>query len=88
MVDTIPSRLIQQAHAQPNNAAYYVKSGRSWVPTSWRDFEAQIRQATKALLSLGLRPGQAVGLLGFNRPEWVIFDVAAMAAGGAPCGLY
>ena len=25
---------------------------------------------------------------GFNRPEWVIFDHAAMMAGGAPAGIY
>ena len=37
---------------------------------------------------LGLEPGQPVAVLGFNRPEWVIFDVAAMAAGGAPAGIY
>ena len=29
-----------------------------------------------------------MAVLGFNRPEWVIFDVAAMAAGGAPAGIY
>ena len=34
----------------------------------------------------GAGAGQPVAVLGFNRPEWVIFDVAAMAAGGAPPG--
>src|SRR5690606_31964877 len=29
-----------------------------------------------------------VSILGFNRPEWVIMDVAAMAVGGAAAGVY
>jgi long-chain acyl-CoA synthetase len=29
-----------------------------------------------------------VSILGFNRPEWVIFDVACMAIGGAAAGIY
>jgi long-chain acyl-CoA synthetase len=37
---------------------------------------------------LGFGPGQHVTLLGFNRPEWVILDVACMAVGGAPAGIY
>jgi long-chain acyl-CoA synthetase len=40
------------------------------------------------MIALGMEPGDHVAILGFNRPEWVIFDVAAMAAGGAPAGIY
>src|SRR5207253_1826644 len=32
--------------------------------------------------------GGKVALLGFNRPEWVILDHAAMMAGGAAAGIY
>ena len=88
MADTIPSRLFEQARVHPNRAAYYVKSGRSWVPTSWRDYQAQVRQASKAMIALGIQPGQPVAILGSNRPEWVIFHIAAMAIGAAPAGIY
>jgi long-chain acyl-CoA synthetase len=33
-------------------------------------------------------PPSCVCILGFNRPEWTIFDFAAMATGGAPAGIY
>jgi long-chain acyl-CoA synthetase len=48
----------------------------------------QVTQAGRALIALGFEPGQTVCILGFNRPEWVILDVAAMGAGGAPAGIY
>lgn len=35
-----------------------------------------------------LRQGEATAILGANRPEWVIFDVATMAIGAVPAGIY
>jgi long-chain acyl-CoA synthetase len=39
-------------------------------------------------MTLGFARGGKVAILGFNRPEWVILDQAAMMAGGAPAGIY
>jgi long-chain acyl-CoA synthetase len=40
------------------------------------------------MIALGLPAGGTVGILGYNRPEWVIFDTAAMTAGAIPAGIY
>jgi long-chain acyl-CoA synthetase len=40
------------------------------------------------LISLGFPRGGKVAILGFNRPEWVVFDHASMMAGGVPAGIY
>ncbi len=48
----------------------------------------QIRTAARALIALGCRAAARSSILGFNRPEWVILDHAAMMAGGAPAGIY
>jgi long-chain acyl-CoA synthetase len=85
---TIPARLLEQATLRPDTAAYYVSEGGTWVPTPWKDYVAQVRQASRALIALGVSPGDTVCILGFNRPEWVIFDVAAMAVGAVPAGIY
>jgi len=87
-VDTIVHRLLARAEAMPEKPAYYVKSDGAWLPASWSEYARAVRRAAKALIALGLRPGSTVCILGFNRPEWVILDVAAMAAGGAPAGIY
>jgi len=35
-----------------------------------------------------VKPGDKTCILGFNRPEWVIADVASIAVGAAPAGIY
>ncbi len=86
--DTIPNRLLQRAKKSPNDPAYYVREGGSWKPTNWGTYSDQVTQAGRALIALGYEPGQTVCILGFNRPEWAIIDLAAMGAGGAPAGIY
>ena len=86
--DIIPRRLLEQARRRPASAAYYTRVDGVWRPTSWADYVAEVRTAARALLALGFPRGGKVAILGFNRPEWVIFDHAAMMAGGAPAGIY
>ena len=88
MTDTILHRLHENGRKRPNAPAYYEKIGSAWVPTSWKEYTNQVRQAARALVALGVQPGQNVTILGFNRPEWVIFDLACMMIGGAPAGIY
>ncbi len=88
MIDTIPKRLFDQAKRAPERPAYLVKTGGVWKTTSWSTYAANVSQAARALIALGFQPGQHVCILGFNRPEWVIMDLATMAAGGAPAGIY
>jgi long-chain acyl-CoA synthetase len=86
--DTVLHRLHENKRLRPNAPAYYLKTGDHWVPTSWREYTDQVRQAAKALIALGVEPGGSVAILGFNRPEWVIMDLAGMFVGGTATGIY
>jgi long-chain acyl-CoA synthetase len=86
--DTIPARLFSQARQRPEAPAYCVKQDGVWRATSWRGYADEVRRATRALISLGLKAGSSVAILGFNRPEWVVMALAAMAGGGVPVGVY
>jgi long-chain acyl-CoA synthetase len=86
--DTIPHRLFAQALAHPDAAAYHHKVEGHYRVTTWSEYAATVRRAGRALLALGFERGATVAILGFNRPEWVLLDVAAMAAGGAVAGIY
>jgi len=88
VADSIPHRLLEQAKNRPHAAAYHVRERGIWRATSWRTYSKQVTQAGRALIALGFEPDQKVCILGFNRPEWVIADVACMGAGGAPAGIY
>ncbi len=86
--DTIPNRLLNRAKNTPNAPAYYVREGGAWKPTNWDTYSDQVIQAGRALIALGFEPGQTSCILGFNRPEWAILDLATMGVGGAPAGIY
>ncbi|HEX4451138.1 MAG TPA: long-chain fatty acid--CoA ligase [Kofleriaceae bacterium] len=86
--DTIPHRVLRQAAEKPSTIAYQAKVDGRWQPTTWNTYAEQIRTAARAMIALGLPRGGKVAILGFNRPEWTIFDHAAMMAGGCPAGIY
>ncbi len=88
MADTIVHRLLEQAKKRPDAPGYLVKQGGIWHATSFAEFADQVQRAARALVRLGVAVGDRTCILGFNRPEWVIMDVAAMSAGAAPAGIY
>ena len=88
VADTIPARLFAQAEKRPGSPAYFEKVDGQYRSTSWTEYAGQVRRAGKALLAIGFPPESKVTILGFNRPDWVILDLAAMAVGGAPAGIY
>ena len=87
-IDTIPHRLFEQARTRPDAPAYHHKVDGRYRATSWAEYAATVRKAARALLALGFERGATVAIFGFNRPEWVILDLAAMAVGGAAAGIY
>jgi long-chain acyl-CoA synthetase len=87
--ETIAQRILRVGAERGSAPAYAVRDdGGRWVTTSWEDYAARVRGAAKALISLGVEPGESVCIFGTNQPEWVIFDVAAMAVGAMPAGIY
>ncbi|MDX1415759.1 MAG: AMP-binding protein [Candidatus Promineifilaceae bacterium] len=86
--DTIIHRLQENGRIRPNAPAYFEKVGSAWVPTSWQEYVGQVRQAARALMTLGVEPEGTVSILGFNRPEWSIVLLATMSVRGAGVGIY
>jgi long-subunit acyl-CoA synthetase (AMP-forming) len=55
---------------------------------TWAQAAAEVRRVARALIALGLEPGGAVAIVGPNRPEWVMTDLGAIAAGAVPAPIY
>ncbi len=83
-----PQRFLDTAARRGNAPAYYVRDDVGWMPTSWNAYRDEVRQAARALVALGVKPGDSVGVLGYNKPEWVIMDLAAMMVGASVAGIY
>lgn len=83
-----PARFLQTAQQFATRGAYFVRSDAGWGSTAWADYAQQVQTAARALIALGVQAGQSVCILGFNRPEWAIMDLAAMMVGAVPAGIY
>ena len=59
-----------------------------WQPSTWRQLHARVRDFAHGLASLGVRPGEVVGVLGDNRPEWLTSELAAQSLGACTVGIY
>jgi long-chain acyl-CoA synthetase len=55
---------------------------------TWSEAAHVVRRAARAFIALGVKPGECVSIMGPNRPEWVIADLAAIAAGAVPAPIY
>ncbi|MBC8417648.1 MAG: AMP-binding protein [Desulfobacteraceae bacterium] len=59
-----------------------------WHDISWNDFYRRAKYVGSALISLGLKKGDCVSIIGDNCPEWVIIDLGVQCAGGVAVGVY
>ncbi|MFL6788141.1 MAG: AMP-binding protein, partial [Sphingomicrobium sp.] len=59
----------------------WAKTGAAWEAISWNEAARRVAALAESLLELGLQPGDRVILVSENRPEWLIADLAIMAAG-------
>ncbi len=59
-----------------------------WQPITWREYADRVRDFAHGLASLGVTRGGVVAVLGDNRPEWLIAEVAAQSIGAAVVGIY
>ena len=88
----MPESLVQlleaTSRAHPDRPALARKAGGAWRKHSWRAYRGEVRQAARALVATGVEPGQGVVILAFNRPEWFVAYLAAMAVGARPAGIY
>lgn len=85
---SIPAAIFHNAQTRPDRPAYFVKQAGAWQSTSFATYAGEVRSAAKSLHALGISKGQTVNILGFNRPEWIIADVAAMCLGAVAAGIY
>jgi long-chain acyl-CoA synthetase len=76
------------AAAKGDRPFLWAKREGVYRPLSWRAAAEQVRALARGLRSLGVARGDRVGLVAENRPEWMIADLAIMAAGAITVPAY
>jgi len=73
-------------HSRPDR--FVQKSGGTWQPVSSAEFGRRVRACAGALASIGVRRGDRVAILSYNRVEWAIADYACQLLGAADVPIY
>lgn len=87
-IDTLPKQLRENARQMPNKIALREKHFGIWQAITWEGYLKRVRDFALGLHEMGFRRGNFVGIIGDNRPEWVITELAAQSLGGASIGIY
>jgi long-chain acyl-CoA synthetase len=85
---SLPAMFFEQAGRLGDKPFLWAKQDGRYRPISWAAAAHDVRRLAFGLRSLGIGPGERVGLVSENRPEWVIADLAIMSAGAITVPAY
>src|SRR5213078_209296 len=85
---SLPAMFFEVARERAARPFLWAKREGRYDPLSWEEAAVSVRRLARGLAALGIEPGDRVALVSENRPEWVIADLAIMAAGAVTVPAY
>ena len=86
------NRLFDVPHYQlehyPKEKSLSIKKGNAWKSYSTQDIIDEANKLSAGLIKKGVKPGDKVALVSFNRPEWLFSDLAISQIGAINVPLY
>jgi len=86
---TIPKLFLSQCKRYgKKKVAMREKEFGIWIPFTWQDYYDNVKYLSLGMVSLGLKKGDKVSMIGDNRPEGLWAEIAAMCAGAIGVWLF
>src|SRR6266702_228959 len=85
---SLPAMFFEVATQRAARPFLWAKRDGKYHPVSWDEAADSVRRLARGLAALGVEPGDRVALVSENRPEWVVADLAIMAAGAVTVPAY
>ena len=85
---TLPSRFLNAVDSLPAPRAQMFRAADGWHSISSSEFLRRVAGLSSALVELGVKSGDRVGLFAPNCPEWHTADFAITGAGGVTVPVY
>jgi long-chain acyl-CoA synthetase len=79
--ENLVSLFLTRAEEKGDRPFLWARRGGEWQSISWAGTARQVAALAASLKRMGLQRGDRVCLVSENRPEWLISDLAIMAAG-------
>lgn len=86
--DTFPKLLLANAKGHGEKVAMREKQFGIWRAFTWDQVLERTRDLALGLAEYGLEKGEVLGLIGDNRPDWLMGEIAAHALGAMSLGIY
>ena len=87
-LDTFPRLVLHHAAERGRNTAMRHKDLGLWQSWSWSELAADMRAYAAGLSLIGVKRGEAVAIIGSNRPKLYWTFLAAQALGAIPVPMY
>jgi len=71
-----------------SNPAYLVEGPEGWSETGWEEAGQAVDELANGLLAIGVRKGDALGILAQTTLEWALFDFALALVGAVGAAIY
>jgi long-chain acyl-CoA synthetase len=84
----LAAMFFEQAAKRGEKPFLWVKREGGYRPLTWSAVAREVNLLARGLRALGIAPGDRVALVSENRPEWMIADLAIMAAGAISVPAY
>ncbi len=84
----LPKLFFDQADRLGDKPFLWAKRDGRFTGRSWKEIAAEVSALSRGLRALGIGAGDRVVLVCENRPEWLIADIAIMAAGAVSVPAY
>jgi long-chain acyl-CoA synthetase len=87
--DTLPKLLKKNAEKYGDRRiAMRVKDRGIWQRFTWKDYYEHVKYFSLGLLSLGMKRGDKISILGENKPEIFWAELGVQAVGGTMVGIF
>ncbi|MDQ3106286.1 MAG: AMP-binding protein [Actinomycetota bacterium] len=85
---TLPSILLERGRTQGGDVALRKKALGRWRTYTWSEYSDRASRIGRALLELGIEPGDRVAVHSENRVAWLLADLGIQGIGAVTVGIY
>jgi long-chain acyl-CoA synthetase len=86
--ETVPRVFKETVERYGDRVALRKKEYGLWHDISWSEYYNLAKFVGTTLISMGVKKGDCVSIIGDNCPEWVVIDMGIQCIGGVSVGIY
>ncbi|MFE2757402.1 AMP-dependent synthetase/ligase [Actinosynnema sp. NPDC059335] len=88
MARSIPDLLRERVRETPDAEALRHRTGDTWTSLTWTEVAERVRRRALGFRELGVRDEARVAIMAATSVDWILTDLAVLAAGGVTTTIY